>query len=70
MMWYESVSRGRDDTHIKKERFEKELEYLQNNWKAYTDHDRAYNVNLTLRHENFSIKEEIYDSLILCLERI
>jgi GT2 family glycosyltransferase len=54
---HESISRGVDDTHEKSSRFEKEVSYLQINWKAYIDHDPAYNPNLTLRHENFSIKE-------------
>lgn len=54
---HESISRGLDDTYIKKERFEKELTYLQNEWKGYIAHDPAYNRNLTLNRENFSIKD-------------
>jgi GT2 family glycosyltransferase len=54
---HESISRGLDDTHAKRSRFEKELNYLQKNWKVYIDNDPAYNPNLTLRRENFSIKE-------------
>lgn len=54
---HESVSRGAEDTHEKVARFEKEVDYLKTTWKGYIEHDPAYNPNLTLRHENFSIKE-------------
>ncbi|WP_342804823.1 glycosyltransferase [Alteromonas sp. M12] len=54
---YESVSRGFDDTVEKRDRFEKELNYLQKNWASIIEHDPAYSPNLTLRRENFSIKE-------------
>jgi glycosyltransferase involved in cell wall biosynthesis len=54
---HESISRGLDDTQEKRARFEVELAYLQHKWKGYIDHDPAYNPNLTLRRENFSIKE-------------
>ena len=54
---HESVSRGADDTKEKRERFEKELHYIQTKWASYIDEDPAYNPNLTLRRENFSIKE-------------
>ncbi|WP_233267399.1 glycosyltransferase [Paraglaciecola sp. L3A3] len=54
---HESVSRGLDDTHIKRERFEQELTYIQKKWSDYIAHDPAYNPNLTLKRENFSIKE-------------
>lgn len=54
---HESVSRGHEDTQEKKARFESELAYIQNRWSNYIEHDPAYNPNLTLRRENFSIKE-------------
>jgi GT2 family glycosyltransferase len=54
---HESISRGLDDTHEKRTRFRVELAYLQHKWKDYIEHDPAYNPNLTLRRENFSIKE-------------
>ncbi|MEP2651600.1 MAG: glycosyltransferase, partial [Paraglaciecola sp.] len=54
---YESVSRGFDDTVEKRDRFEKELNYLQKNWASIIEHDPAYSPDLTLRRENFSIKE-------------
>jgi GT2 family glycosyltransferase len=54
---HESVSRGFDDTKVKQNRFFSELGFLQAKWANYIQHDPAYNSNLTLRRENFSIKE-------------
>lgn len=54
---YESISRGLEDTKEKQQRFQSELHYLTTKWKSYITHDPAYNPNLTLRRENFSIKE-------------
>jgi len=55
---YESVSRGHDDTKEKQQRFQSELNYLKTNWASFIKHDPAYNPNLTLRRENFSISED------------
>ena len=54
---HESVSRGFEDTKEKQVRFESELHYLKTNWASYLAHDPAYNSNLTLRRENFSIRD-------------
>jgi GT2 family glycosyltransferase len=54
---HESVSRGYEDTKEKQQRFQSELNYLQTQWRVYITLDPAYNPNLTLRRENFSIKE-------------
>jgi GT2 family glycosyltransferase len=54
---HESISRGFDDTSEKKTRFDGELAALKSSWSAYIKHDPAYNTNLTLKRENFSIKE-------------
>jgi len=54
---HESISRGLEDTVEKRERFDSEVVYLQTQWGNYIQHDPAYNPNLTLRYENFSIKE-------------
>jgi GT2 family glycosyltransferase len=54
---HESVSRGYEDTKEKQQRFLSELNYLQARWASYISHDPAYNANLTLKRENFSIKE-------------
>ncbi|MFQ3219662.1 MAG: GT2 family glycosyltransferase [Paraglaciecola sp.] len=55
---HESVSRGFEDTLEKQQRFEAELNYLKTNWASFIEHDPAYNPNLTLRRENFSIRED------------
>lgn len=54
---HESVSRGLDNTKEKRQRFESELRFIQTKWADYIENDPAYNSNLTLRHENFSIRE-------------
>ena len=55
---HESVSRGLDVSKEKMARFNAELDYLKSNWSEIIEHDPAYNPNLTLRRENFSIKEK------------
>ncbi|OFI34534.1 glycosyl transferase [Alteromonas lipolytica] len=55
---HESVSRGLDVSKEKMARFNAELDYLQTNWADVIAHDPAYNPNLTLRRENFSIKDQ------------
>jgi GT2 family glycosyltransferase len=54
---HESVSRGHEDTPEKVLRFKGELTYLQSSWQYMIDADPAYNPNLTLRRENFGIKD-------------
>lgn len=58
MFHLESVSRGFEDTAEKQERFANELIYIQQKWAKYINNDPAYNPNLTLKRENFSIKLE------------
>ena len=55
---HESVSRGLDVSKEKMARFNRELAYLKEQWGHIIEHDPAYNPNLTLRHENFAIKDE------------
>lgn len=55
---HESVSRGREDTPEKKERFRGEVLYMKGRWETWLDCDKAYNPNLTLRGENFAIASE------------
>ena len=61
---HESVSRGLDHAPEKAARFNRELTYLKNTWGQYIEHDPAYNPNLTLKRENFSVKtkEEFSDN--------
>jgi GT2 family glycosyltransferase len=54
---HESVSRGHEDTSEKVLRFKGELTYLQSTWQYMIDADPAYNPNLTVRRENFGIKD-------------
>ncbi|WP_240612724.1 glycosyltransferase family 2 protein [Alteromonas flava] len=54
---YESVSRGSENTPEKRARFELELNYLKEQWAEFIAADPAYSPNLTLRQENFAIKE-------------
>ncbi len=54
---HESVSRGLDSTKEKRARFLSELTYLQTQWREVIAHDPAYSPHLTLKRENFSVKE-------------
>ncbi|MUH71364.1 glycosyltransferase family 2 protein [Psychrosphaera haliotis] len=53
---HESISRGEDTTPEKQARFAKELNYLQTTWATFIHDDPCYNKNLTLKHENFSLR--------------
>ena len=54
---YESKSRGMEDTPEKIKRFQGEIQRFQNKWgKALDAGDPYYNPNLTLEHENFTLK--------------
>lgn len=53
---HESISRGADDTPTKRARWLSEVAYMRRTWAAQLDHDPAYNPNLTLVHEDFSLR--------------
>jgi len=53
---YESISRGKEDTPEKVNRFNKEVAYMKKKWDYFLLKDRYYNPNLTLEKEDFSIK--------------
>jgi hypothetical protein len=53
---HESISRGKDDTPEKHALFLKEFEYMKSTWGASLQKDPAYNPNLTLEFENFSLR--------------
>lgn len=53
---YESKSRGYEDTPEKQMRFKSEIDFMRDKWADLLDHDPNYNPNLTLTHEDFSIK--------------
>ena len=52
---HESASRGYEDTPEKKIRFEKEREYMRRSWGELLLNDPAYNHNLALDKETFSL---------------
>ncbi|WP_444921192.1 glycosyltransferase [Microbulbifer sp. CnH-101-G] len=52
---HESVSRGADNTVSKRRRAQREAEYMRSRWGEQLDSDPAYNPNLTLVHEDFSL---------------
>ncbi|ANB03840.1 hypothetical protein ECTOBSL9_2213 [Ectothiorhodospira sp. BSL-9] len=53
---HESASRGEDNTPEKRRRAEREVAYMRRRWGRELDHDPAYNPNLTLAHEDFSLR--------------
>lgn len=53
---HESISRGEEDTPEKVARFNKESEYMKDKWNKLLCNDTAYNPNLSITHENFSLK--------------
>ncbi|TLM80012.1 glycosyltransferase family 2 protein [Microbulbifer harenosus] len=52
---HESVSRGADDTAAKRRRAQREADYMRRRWGSQLDSDPAYNPNLTLIFEDFSL---------------
>ena len=52
---HESASRGAEDTPEKLERFLREAAYMRRVWGRLLDRDPAYNPNLTLKQEDFSL---------------
>lgn len=53
---HESISRGADDTPEKRARWLSEYAYMRKTWGELLDSDPAYNPNLTLVHEDFSLR--------------
>jgi len=53
---HESVSRGSDDTKAKRARAQAEADYMRRTWGEALYNDPAYNPNLTLAHEDFSLR--------------
>lgn len=53
---HESVSRGADDTPEKRQRHNREAAYMRERWGETLTRDPAYNPNLTLIHEDFSLR--------------
>ena len=57
LVHHESASRGKDDTVEKKTRFAAEIKYMRDKWPSWLDHDPAYNPNLTLHSDGFSLAD-------------
>ncbi len=55
---HESASRGLEDTPEKHDRFRREIEVMKERWGNILLADPAYNPNLTLAHEDFSIEPD------------
>jgi len=53
---YESKSRGAEDTPEKQQRFIEECKYMIEKWGTNRIPDPFYNINLTLKSENFSLR--------------
>lgn len=53
---HESLSRGHDDTPEKQALFLQEFHVMRNRWGIMLQHDSAYNANLTLEFEDFSLR--------------
>ena len=56
---HESISRGHDDTPEKHAVFLQEFGYMKQTWGARLQRDPAYNPNLTLEFENFSLSNRL-----------
>lgn len=52
----ESASRGAEDSPQKRARFADELNWMRRRWGRQLQRDPAYNPNLTLQHEDFSLR--------------
>jgi GT2 family glycosyltransferase len=52
---HESLSRGREDSPEKIDRFRREVGVMRARWGDLLDKDPFYNPNLTLVHENWSV---------------
>jgi GT2 family glycosyltransferase len=53
---HESISRGADNTPKKRTRRLREMAYMRRTWSDLLNHDPAYNPNLTLAYEDFSLR--------------
>lgn len=54
---HESLSRGAEDTDDKRARFQKEVLYMKDKWHQELEADPYYSPNLTLKNENFGLRE-------------
>ncbi len=57
---HESASRGKEDTPEKRARAQREINYMLTSWRDALNHDPAYNPNLTLVREDFTLSDTQY----------
>jgi GT2 family glycosyltransferase len=57
LIHHESLSRGREDSPQKIDRFRREVRIMRERWGDLLDKDPYYNPNLTLVHENWGLGE-------------
>jgi O-antigen biosynthesis protein len=55
MNHHESASRGNETTPEKRARYEAEMAIMKSCWGDMLKNDPAYNPNLTLQHDDFSL---------------
>jgi len=55
LIHHESVSRGFEDTPEKQRRFKGEIDYMKETWANILENDPAYNLNLSLEHDDFQL---------------
>jgi hypothetical protein len=55
MNHHESASRGNETTPEKQARYQAEIERMRSRWEGSLMDDPAYNPNLTLVHDDFSL---------------
>ncbi|MFC0266579.1 glycosyltransferase family 2 protein [Kushneria aurantia] len=53
---HESISRGVDDNPTKRARAKREVDYIRYRWREALQQDPAYNPNLTVAYEDFSLR--------------
>ncbi len=67
LLHHESKTRGSDRTPAQKKRAKREIAYMRERWGSLLDRDPAYNPNLTLEHEDWSLawppREDSYFSI-------
>ena len=56
---HESISRGVEDSIEKQQRFRMEVEVMKSRWAEQLNSDPYYSPNLTLEHEDFSMKQSV-----------
>ncbi len=57
LVHHESLTRGHEDSPDKVMRFKRETQWMRERWGADLDADPAYNPNLSIVHEDFSLAE-------------